>query len=303
MSWTLSTLYPVVVITAFALFKLVQSKLSPRPAIFSLLDCMHPSPEYGSITFAHNVTKSIFWLQSYTNEGYQKFNKALDQPFALLTPWVRGARMVVLPASRIPLLARPDKGKDGEWTGLPGFLDTTHLKYVIDDADVYQNLLHFDVVLRHMGPSDMRRLAPTTADEIDLAFRDIWGNTTAWKTIDGWDECGKIISRVTQRILVGLPLSRDETMLETTRLYANSLLLGGAVISCLPLWVRWILAPLIVARARQLQACYVKMLVPVVKERIHQYEAGEYEMSDQVCRLMLKCPSDTFSPKLIELIG
>lgn len=78
--------------------------------------------------------------------------------------------MVVLPPSRISLLARPDKGKHGEWTGLSGFLDTTHLKYVIDDADVYQNLLHFDVVLKHMGPSDMPRLAPVTAEETDFAF-------------------------------------------------------------------------------------------------------------------------------------
>ncbi|OAG01871.1 putative Ent-kaurene oxidase [Paraphaeosphaeria sporulosa] len=133
-----------------------------------------------------------------------------------------------------------------------------------------------------MAPSDMRRLAPVTAEETDLAFRDIWGTSTGWKTIKGWDECGRIISRASQRFLIGLPSSRNEAMLETSRLYANALLVGGAIINCFPPWMRCVVAPLIAIRARYFQARYVKMLVPVVEERIRQYEAGLYKERDEV---------------------
>jgi hypothetical protein len=281
MSWTLNIIYSIIAITAFVLVKLIQLKFSPRPALFDELDSVHPSPQWCPPTFARNVTTSILRFPQYTNEGYQKFSKALDRPFALLTPWVRGATV------------RPDKIKDSEWTNLHGLLETTQLTYVVDDANVYQNLVHFDVVRKHMAPSDMRRLATVTAEETDLAFRDIWGTSKAWKTIKGWDECGRIISRASQRFLVGLPLSRDETMLETSRLYANALLVGGAIINCFPPWMRGVVAPLIAIRARYFQSRYVKMLVPVVKERIRQYEAGLYKESDEVCQATIgnfNCP-------------
>ncbi|KAH9872149.1 hypothetical protein IAQ61_004984 [Plenodomus lingam] len=295
MSWTLNIIYSIIAITAFILIKLIQLKFSPRSALFNELDSVHPSPEWCPPTFARNVTASILWFQEYTNEGYQKFSKALDRPFALLTPWVRGATVLVLPPSRIPLLTRPDKTKEGEWTNLHGLLETTQLRYVVDDASVYQNLVHFDVVRKHMAPSDMRRLAIVTAEETDLAFRDIWGTSTSWKTINGWEECGRIISRASQRFLIGLPLSRDETMLETSRLYANALLVGGAIINCFPPWMRWVVAPLIAIRARYLQARYVKMLVPAVEERIGQYEAGWYKESDEddfLQRMIPMCAKD-----------
>lgn len=45
---------------------------------------------------------------------------------------------------------------------------------------------------------------------------------------------------------------------------------------------------MIVIRARRFQARYVEMLVPVVGERLRQYEAGEYRSSDQVRRRIIK---------------
>ncbi|EHL01927.1 putative Ent-kaurene oxidase [Glarea lozoyensis 74030] len=119
-----------------------------------------------------------------------------------------------------------------------------------------------------MAPEDISRLAPVIADEIKLSFREQWGTENEWKSINGWDGCGKIIARAAQRILIGLPLSRNESMLETSRQYATSLLVGGAIINCFPPSIRWVVAPLISLRARHFQARYVKMLLPLVEERL-----------------------------------
>lgn len=277
MSWVQNIVIFIVASFGIALIQLLRLKFSPRLELWSKLDAVSWSPQECPPSFVRDVTKSILFEQKFASEGYRRFSKALDRPFALPTPWVRGGTVMVLPPSKIPLLTRPDKTSEGEWTNLHGLIETTQLAHVIDDPNIYQNVLHFDVVRRNLAPRDMGRLAPVTADEIAHGFRDIWGTDTQWKTVNGWEACGRIISRASQRILIGLPLSRDETMLETSRLYANALLVGGAIINCFPPSTRWLVAPVVAARARYFQARYVKMLVPVVEERIRRWEANKDE--------------------------
>lgn len=275
MSWVQNLLYLITAILTFILIQLLRLKFSPRPAIWEKLDPVCSPPEYCPPTFARNVAFSILFTRKFANEGYQKFSKALDRPFALLTPWVCGSTVMVLPPSQIPLLTRPDKTKDGEWTNLHGLIETIQLIYVVDNPNIYENLLHFDVVRRNMAYKDMNRLAPVTTEKIDHSFRGIWGTEITWRTINGWDACGKIISRAAQRTLIGLPYSRNENMLKTSRLYATSLLVGGAIINGFPSCIRWLVAPLIAVRARHFQSRYMKMLVPLVEERISQWEADK----------------------------
>ncbi|KAI0410563.1 putative Ent-kaurene oxidase [Xylaria grammica] len=105
-----------------------------------------------------------------------------------------------------------------------------------------------------MQSRDMGHLALITAEEINKAF---------------------LISCLFQRILFGLPLSRDEALLETSRNYATSLLVGGAIINCFPPLVRWLAGPIVALRAKYFQSRFVKVLEPVAEERIRQWEADE----------------------------
>ncbi|KAI0173475.1 cytochrome P450 [Hypoxylon sp. FL1284] len=256
------------------------------PGVWAKLGVVGASPG-SQISFFGAVAKSILSTRQLMNEGYHKFSKTLDQPFALPTTWVRSGSLVVLPPSRVPLLARPDRTSDAEWTNLPGMVETIQLPYIITDPSIYQNVLHFEVVRRKMQYRDMERLAPVTADEIDKAFRDIWGTATDWKTMNEWEACGRVISRVSQRILIGLPLSRDESLLETSRQYANSLLVGGAIINFFPPAFRWIVAPLVTLRSRYFQSRFVNILVPVVEERIRYWEAGRDDNPDDFLQWMI----------------
>lgn len=209
------------------------------------------------------------------NDGYLKFNQTLGRAFALPTPWVRSGALMVLPPSQIPLLLRPDKTSEATWINLHGLVENVQLPYVVADPDVYLNVLQFEVVRRKMQSRDMNRLAPTTAEELEESFNDIWGVEKEWKEINGWEACGRIIARSSQRMLFGLPLSRNSALLETSRRYASSLLVGGAIINCIPLPVRWLLGPLVALRAKYYQAQFVKMLVPMVEERIRLWEADK----------------------------
>ncbi|KAI0023445.1 cytochrome P450 [Xylariomycetidae sp. FL0641] len=227
----------------------------------------------GLFPWGRAIMASIISTRTFANEGYTKFSKVLGQPYALPTTWTGKAMVVVPPSQMRQLLTRPDKQTDSEITNIPGLIETVQMPFVIGDPDIYQNTIHFDVVRKKMTKKDMRHFAPITEEEIDLAYKEIWGTSTEWKTINGWDACGRVISRTAQRILLGLPLGRDEKLLETSRLYANSVLLGGALMNCFPPFLRTFVGPIIALRARYFQARCVKMLTPIVNERLRIFRA------------------------------
>lgn len=222
-------------------------------------------------SFRIPTMSSIFSMQELADNGYQDFNKALDQPFALPTPWVRSGAVLVLPPSLLPLLSRPDKTSEGEWTNLPGMIESIQLPCVIK-APVYQKVPQFDVVRRKMAREDVGRLVPTMADEIASAFDNVWGTDAEWTTKDVFETCGKIVSRNLLYILTGLPVSCDEILVELFRQYANSLLVGGTFINCFPTAIRWLVAPLVALRPVYLQARIMDILPPVVQERIRKWD-------------------------------
>ncbi|KAH8751346.1 putative Ent-kaurene oxidase [Diaporthe sp. PMI_573] len=138
-----------------------------------------------------------------------------------------------------------------------------------------------------MARKDVGRLAAATGNEINLAFRDIWGADRGWKTVTGWDMCGRIISRASQRILIGMPLSRNETLLEISRHYATSMLVGGAIMNCFPPFLRRLTGPVIALRAKYYQARFVKTLIPMVEDRIRMWEAGKADVPDDFLQWMI----------------
>lgn len=250
-----------------------------EPEVWSKLETTGLSSG-GLFPWVRALAASITSTRKYATEGYNKFSKALKQPFAIPTIW-NGRSLVVMPPSLLHhMLTRPDKLPDSEITNILGLIETIQLPYVISDPDIYFNALHFDVVRRKMSKKHMPLFATITAEEIDLAFSDIWGTSKEWTTINGWDACGRIIARTAERIIIGLPMGRDEKLLEVSRLYAESVLLGGAIMNCFPPLVRKVVGPLIALRAKYYQTRCVKILVPIIDERLRI--RGESKEGDNV---------------------
>ena len=76
-----------------------------------------------------------------------------------------------------------------------------HKKVVTDS-------LHIEVIRKILT----RRLGEFTGDvleEVDFAFRQAWGvDTTGWKTVVAYETMSEVISRISNRVLVGLPLCK-----------------------------------------------------------------------------------------------
>lgn len=230
-------------------------------------------PSSGIFIWTRALLKSLTSTQKNTFDGYRRFSKAKGLPFQLPTLW-NGGPVAVLPPSQLHLLNRPDS----EVKAFDAQLETIQLPYMISDRDVYMNVIHFDVVRKHMiSNKNVQALAVPTADEVDVAFRECWGSSTDWTTVNGWDACGRIVTRTATRILIGLPLCRDEVFFEQSRLFGDSVVMGTAMINCFPPLVRPLLGPLIALRAKYYEARCLKILVPFVEERIRRWKEGKEE--------------------------
>jgi hypothetical protein len=235
-------------------------------------------PSWGLFKWTRAVTGSITSLKKNTHDGYKKFSKGLDRPFALPNMWTGGA-VVVLPPSMLHLLNRP---RD-ELSSFGALLETIQLPYMISDRDVYMNVIHFDVVRKNLTKKDVGALASVTAEEVDVAFRECWGTHEQWMAMNGWDACGRVIARTALRILIGLPLCRNDDLLEQSRMYADSVFAGTVIINCLPPFMRPVIGPLVAIRAKYYQARCLKILVPFIEKRIQQWTEDKHGDNLPVC--------------------
>ncbi len=226
--------------------------------------------------FAHSraLLSSLTSVRGWAHNGYNRISKSEKLPFALPTIWT-GGNVAVLPPSALRVLIKPES----ELRAFGAQLETIQLPYIISDRDIYMNVIHFDVVRKHLvSAKDVASLAAATADEVDAAFADVWGTSTEWKTTNAWDAYGRIITRAAIRILVGLPLCRDENYFEQSRLYSDAVIMATIMINTLPPMLRPVIGPLLALRAKFYQNRCLKILVPFVEERIRIWKKGGNEV-------------------------
>ncbi|KAF2683181.1 cytochrome P450 [Lentithecium fluviatile CBS 122367] len=246
-------------------------------------------PSRGLFSWTRALLRSLTSMQENTIEGYNKFSKPLSLPFALPTIWV-SSPVTVLPPSLLHVLNKPES----KVRALDAQLETIQLPYLISDRDIYMNAIHFDVVRKHLvNNKDVEALASTTADEVGVALRDCWGTSQEWTELNGWDVCGRVVTRAATRILIGLPLCRDETFFEQMRLFSDAVIMGTAMINCLPPSLRPLFGPLIALRAKYYHSRCLKILVPFVKERIQIWAtAGDLDENDFLQWMIPKCAKE-----------
>jgi len=246
------------------LFLIVPGK--PRNELWAKIDTVGVPPGGGIISWTFALVRSVTSMQETMREGYEKFSKS-NKPFALPTMWTGGA-LVVLPPSMLHLLNKP---RD-EMSSFNALLDNAQFQYLMTDKDVWANTIHFDIVRKDLAQKNIGPLAGIMAEEWDVAFKSSWGDSKEGKVVNAWDSMLRVIAPAALRIMVGLPGCRDENYLKQSRLYANAVLVDATFINCLPPAVRPVVGRVLALRARYHQRKLLKILVPMVEERMRQYE-------------------------------
>jgi len=215
-----------------------------------------------SLRWPRAVASSLTNLVQNTHEGYNKINKKLNKPFALPAMWT-GKAVVVMPPNRLDLVFRPESELLAFWA----LVENIQILYFIN-RDVMANAIHFEVARKDLSKKNLGRMAPATGEEVDFAFRTVWGDDTEHtKDVNGWDVCGSVIARVGMRALIGEPMCRNEHLLQQCKMFANLLFASATLINSTPPFMRPVLGPLLALPTGIFARRVKKVMVPHIEER------------------------------------
>jgi hypothetical protein len=214
----------------------------------------------GWLSWSRALLSSMFNLSGKAKEGYLKFSKH-GLPFALTSTGT--GTIVILPPSHMEILNM----SHDHVNAFDAQIEAFQPRYMIGEKDVYMNMIQHDVV-RQKLTKDSHLFSEPVAEEFELALKDYLGSGKEWKTVNMWDLCGKLISRSAIRAYVGAPLCRDESLLDTIRLYITSVCGGASIISALPMLLRPLLGHLVALPAKRLRTQCIRGLIPEIKKRL-----------------------------------
>lgn len=130
----------------------------------------------------------------------------------------------------------------------------------------------------HVIHKNLFRNLPTliegTWDEVQAAVDDGFGvNTTDWTNVPNFETLMHIIARVSNRMLIGLPLCRDKTYLENNSAFAQDVITMMTVLSFIPKFLHPIFGRLGSIPNHIHFNRLKKLNLPIIKERLAQLTA------------------------------
>ncbi|KAL2354368.1 cytochrome P450 [Cryomyces antarcticus] len=196
-------------------------------------------------------------------DGYARYNKQLK---AFVTPNSTFRPEVIIPREHIHwLIEQPDSILDTKIV----HTDMLALKYMSPTNGVFENFFHEDIVRRDLT----RQLGALTADigdELLTALSDQWGTDTEnWKDVCVYETVQEIVTRTSNRLIVGLPLCRNAAYLRAIKAFAQSFAIHSSVIRVLiPDLLKPLLAPLVAIPTQLNSRKCNKFVIPLVQERL-----------------------------------
>ncbi|KAL9621902.1 MAG: hypothetical protein Q9160_003723 [Pyrenula sp. 1 TL-2023] len=209
--------------------------------------------------------RSFFHNAEQVRKGYAQYAKR-NIPF--LVPNFRTGPSFVCPPGLLQTILGKPESKLAAVVPMSDFISS---EYTIRDPHVYPSELHSGH-LRNEVTKRLALLAPDLSAEVPHALDQIWGTTKEWNTVINMGSIENIVARTITRVSVPLPLCRDENYLNPLQSYCMSVLRNGILIQMFPSFMRPVIGPLIAWKGkRECESC-IKILIPIVNERLAQYK-------------------------------
>lgn len=224
-----------------------------------------------------NLFGSISNTKQWVNDGYKNYNKK-GQLFVL--PSTLGSQAeVVVPRSQIQwMLDQPD---DVLSTSAAHY-DVLAGDYSFVSPAILKDPYHEHVIHKNLA-RNLNNLIPELNDEICRDVDDFFGMQQEWHSVNVLDSFMKLVPKITNRMLVGEPLCRNQDYLDNMLAYTNDVIRGFLLFPLTPK----ILHP-IVGAVHSLGPKYhawrtAKHTMTVIKERlnaIRKKDAGDPAFKD-----------------------
>ncbi len=234
-------------------------------------ECVISSKKAITRFVSHSQSPSPSKETTSNDRQYSRYNK----PFIL--PNLATGAEVILPMSQLRwLLDQPD--------------------HILSQAEVNREFLHADWTMLHPnivrdsvhGPVIRREMtkgldsyADEVVDEIRDSLKTFWGDKRQWHEVAVYDTMLNVISRISNRALVGLPLCRDEEYIRSSSTFARFVVITASLLNLLPSVLRPVLGPLITAYDMYHYRRMTEHIFPVIKARMAAFQPGhDYKKPD-----------------------
>ena len=212
----------------------------------------------------HRAWKNAWNFRGVMHETYDKYP---DEPVivpTLTSTWV------LLPSKDTQWLAdRPES----ELSMHQQLADVFQTDYTVMDSDLVHRPFHHPLIVTTLT-SQVGNLVPDVIDEAAWMFAQQWGtNTDEWKEVSVYETMRHIVNSATNRVFVGLPACRDPVLADAGMGYAQDVPVSGALLRCLPRWIKPFLAPLITLRGRYRTHRFCNRIKPTIERRLRDFNA------------------------------
>ncbi|KAI0533779.1 cytochrome P450 [Xylaria digitata] len=210
-----------------------------------------------------NLT-GFFNLRQLLDEGYVKYSKN-DQTYVL--PYFINGPQVILPPSQIPwLMEQADDVLSQEHVNRQ-FLQADHTFF---HANMVEGAVHPEII-QHQLTKKINGFADDIVDEVRACLEDYWGtDTEEWREVRAYDTLLLLITRMSIRVFMGLPLCRDEKFLSICSNFIRKVALAAAAISLFPKFLKPIVSPIFTIFDYILYRRCSGFIMPIIHERLNR---------------------------------
>ena len=151
--------------------------------------------------------------------------------------------------------------------------DVLEGSYGFTHPHILEDPYHEHVVHKYL-PRRLGAMVPSMYGEVAKGFDDVWGmDTQKWKDVGVHDSLMLMIPRAVNRMLVGLPLCRNEDYLSNTAKFAMDVIATSSVyLRFTPQWLKPLLGPLITIPNRRHWRATTKYTLPIIEDRLAKHK-------------------------------
>ncbi|KAI0096871.1 cytochrome P450 [Nemania sp. FL0031] len=217
-----------------------------------------------------NLT-SFFHLRKLLDEGYIKYSK---NDHAYVLPYFINGPQVILPPSQIQWLTeQPDDILSQEHVNRQ-FLQSD---YTFFHANMVKDPVHPEVI-QHQLTKKIGTFADAVADEVRASLETYWGtDTEEWREVKLYDTMLLLITRLSVRVFMGLPLCRDKTFLSVCSRFIRKVAMAAAAISLFPVFLRPVVSPIFTLFDYILYRRCGSFIMPIIRTRLDRLRNPDTE--------------------------
>lgn len=148
-----------------------------------------------------------------------------------MLPHILAGPEVVLPVSQARWLAEQPTTQLCQLAVNRQFLEAD---YTMLHPNIVREPVHPEVIKRELTHR-LNSFSEDLVDEMQACLEENWGvDTENWKEIRVYDTMLDVISRLSTRAFVGLPLCRNKEFLQSARMFDRNVVIPAAALNLLP---------------------------------------------------------------------